>query len=239
MILFSFVRPARNESSTQNTPARVRPAPQAERVATPAQPAQLPTPPAAPPQVWKVLFATPEPGTEEVSRGADITLFFNGPVEPTVVEWAFTLTPAAPGTFAWPRPNKLVFTPTAGFAAATRYAVSLTPTTGFHNGQEYALLETRWAFTTGAARTYHADIQPLVAQYCHACHGPDGAAATIRLATYTDISRYVVPGYSKDSRLYTFIQTRQHYIKMAGPHHSTQDKLVIMKDWIDEDGAAE
>ncbi len=241
MILFSLVRAARNESSTQNTPVLVRPAPQAERVAavSTGHAEQLPTPPAAPPQVWKVLFATPEAGKEEVSRGADITLFFNGPVEPKVVEWAFTLSPSTPGTFAWPRPNKLVFTPTAGFAPATRHAVSLTPASGFHNRQEYELLEARWAFTTGTTRTYHTDIKPVIAAYCAACHGPGGTAATIPLATYTDISRYVVPGRSKDSPLYTFIQTRQHYINMAGPHHSTRDKLAIIKDWIDGDGAAE
>jgi len=239
MILFSLVRAARNEISPR---AITGPAPgpaQAERVVTREQAEKPPPPRAAPPQAWKVLFATPEAGKEEVSRGADITLFFNGPVEPKVVEWAFTLSPSTPGTFAWPRPDKLVFTPTAGFAPATRHAVSLTPASGFHNRQEYELLEARWAFTTGTTRTYHTDIKPVIAAYCAACHGPGGTAATIPLATYTDISRYVVPGRSKDSPLYTFIQTRQHYINMAGPHHSTRDKLAIIKDWIDGDGAAE
>jgi hypothetical protein len=39
--------------------------------------------------------------------------------------------------------------------------------------------------------------------------------------------------------LYTFIQARQHHINMAGPTHSTRQKLAVIKDWIDEDGAAE
>ena len=239
MILFSLARPMRNDSSPQNTSVLARPVPQVERVATPAQPEQLPPPPAASPQVWKVLFASPSAGKDEVSRQAAIKLFFNGPVPPDVVEWAFTLAPSTHGTFVWPRADQLVFTPTAGLDPATTYTVSLTPASGVHNGQEYDLLATRWTFTTGTARTYHADIQPLVAQYCHACHGPDGDAATITLDTYTDINRYVVPGRSAESPLYTFIQARQHHINMAGPTHSTSQKLAVIKDWIDEDEAAE
>lgn len=239
MILASLFRPARNEGFPRETAAPAPPVAQAQRVATPIQPEQLPPSPPARPQHWKILFASPNAGKADVSRRAAIKLFFSGPVQPEVVEWAFSLTPSTPGTFAWPRPDQLVFTPKGALDPATRYTVSLTPADGFRSGQEYELLESRWTFTTGIARTYHGDIQPLVAQYCHACHRPDGDAATIPLDTYTDINRYVVPGRSAESPLYTFVQTRQHHINMAGPTHSTSQKLAVIKDWIDEDGAAE
>lgn len=241
MILVSLVRPARNEGFPRETTAPVPPVAQVQRVATPIQPEQLPPRPAASarPQVWKILFASPKAGKADVSRRADIKLFFNGPVQPEVVEWAFSLAPSTPGTFAWPRPDQLVFTPKVALDPATHYSVSLTPTSGFRHGQEYELLESRWTFTTGIARTYHADIQPLIGAYCTHCHGPQGAAAAIPLATYDDVGRYVVPRRSAESPLYTFIQDRQHHINMAGPTHSTSQKLAVIKDWIDEDEAAE
>jgi hypothetical protein len=240
MILLSLVRPSRKVGSPQaitTPPPRVA-HPEKRAVVAAAQ-AEIPPPPSAPPQVLKVLFASPKAGKTGVSRRADIRLFFNESVQGDVVEWAFNLSPTTPGTIAWLRPDQLVFTPKQALEPDTRYTVSLTPTSGFRDGQEYELLEVRWAFTTGTARTYHKDIQPLVSAYCHACHGPGGDTATIPLDTYTDIRRYVVPGRSADSPLYTFIQARQHHINMAGPTHSTSDKLTIIKDWIDEDGAAE
>lgn len=239
MILASLVRPARNEGFPRETTAPAPPVAQAQRVATPIQPEQLPPSPPARPQVWKILFASPEAGKAEVSRRAAVKLFFNGPVQPEVVEWAFSLTPSTPGTFAWPRPDQLVFTPKVVLDPATRYTVSLTPASGSRDGQEYELLESRWTFTTGDARTFQADIQPLIGAYCTRCHGPQGAAAAIPLATYYDVSRYVVPRRSAESPLYTFVQARQHHINMAGPTHSTSQQLAVIKDWIDEDEAAE
>lgn len=241
IVLSALVMSERKVRSPQDTTAPAPHVAQAEKVAAVASPqAEQPPPaPAAPPRIWKVLFATPKAEKAEVSRRSEIKLFFNGLVEHDVVEWAFTLTPATPGAFAWPRPDQLVFTPKEALSPATHYTVSLTPTSGFRDGHEYELLEARWTFTTGTARTYREDIQPLIGTYCSQCHGPTGAAAAIPLATYREVSRYVVPSRSSESRLYTFIQERQHHINMAGPTHSTNQKLTVIKDWIDEDGAAE
>jgi hypothetical protein len=186
-----------------------------------------------------VLFNAPSPGQREVSRRSAVRIFFNQPVERDVVEWAFTISPSASGSFAWPRPDQLTFTPKHALRPATEYTVSLTPMSGSAAGEAYELLGARWSFTTGATRTYRDDIQPLVGAYCLTCHAPKASAAAVPLETYQDLSRYVVPGRSSESRLYTFVQERRHHINMAGPDHSTNTKLAILKDWIDEDKAAE
>ncbi|MFQ5847583.1 MAG: Ig-like domain-containing protein [Candidatus Methylomirabilales bacterium] len=217
------------------------PVAQEQRIATVSPPkADQPPPlPSPEPRVWKVLFGSPRAGAEELSRRTRITLFLNGPVERDVVEWAFTMSPSASGTFSWPRPDQLVFTPNDALRPATRYTVSLTPMIGFRDQEEYEIVETRWSFTTGNARTFRQDIQPLIGAYCTKCHGPKGDAAAVPLKTYGDVSRYVVPGRSGESRFYTFIQNRHHHINMADRDHSTNVKLAIIKDWIDEDKAVE
>src|SRR3990170_2705429 len=100
--------------------------------------------------------------------------------------------------------------------------------------EPYELLGARWSFITGQARTYGRDIQPLVGAYCSNCHASNGSAATVPLGTYRDVSKYVVPGRSGESRFYTFIQERRHHINMADPNHSTNTKLAVIRDWIDE-----
>ncbi len=241
LILSALVRSGPEKQAPQGPTASRPPVTREAKVvdAPPAHAEELPPEPAAPPQLWKVLFASPKAGKTDVSRRADIKLFFNAPVAPDVVEWAFTLSPATPGTFSWPRHDQLVFTPTSGLEAGTQYTVSLTPTSGLRDRQEYEILETRWSFTTGSSRSYHEDIQPLIGAYCAQCHQPQGAAAEIPLETYGDVSQYVVPGRSDESPLYTHIQARQHHINMAGPAHSTSQKLAVIKDWIDEDEAAQ
>ena len=241
MILLALVRSGPDESSPRETQApRASVARKGKGAAvSPPETVQRPPRPAPQPLVWKVLFASPKADTAEVSRRAAVKLFFNNPVERDVVEWAFSLSPSAPGTLSWPRADQMVFTPNSPLAPATEYTVSLTPSSGFHDEQEYQLLEARWSFSTGKTRTYREDIQPLIGAYCVKCHGSTGDAAAIPLATYSDISRHVVPSRSKESRLYTFIQARKHHINMAGPNHSTSQKLVVIKDWIDEDAAAE
>ncbi len=209
------------------------------RVIPPPKPEEPPPVPSPQPGAWKALFTSPKAGATELSRRTQVKIFFNGPAEQDVVEWAFNISPSAPGAFSWPRPDQLVFTPREALRPATRYTVSLTPAIGFRDEKEYELHETRWSFATGSARTFEKDIKPLVSAYCVECHGGNGSAATIALDTYGDVSRYVVPGHSTKSSFYTFIQKRQHHINMAGPNHSTNTKLALIKDWIDEDQAAE
>ncbi len=89
--------------------------------------------------------------------------------------------------------------------------------------------------TPRQSRTYREDIQPLIASYCHKCHGPNQVAAGIRLQTYRQIMRYVEPGRSEESRLYTFIQQRKNHVN-PWPRswgQTTNEKLAVIKDWID------
>jgi hypothetical protein len=194
--------------------------------------------PSIPVRQWTVLFHSPTPGQSEVSRRPTIQIFFNLPVDREMTEWAFTISPSTLGVFAWPRPDHLVFTPKGALLADTEYTISLTPVSGSREKEPYELLGARWSFTTGRARTYEKDIQPLVSAYCSTCHASKGSAAGVPLGTYHDVSRYVVPGRSGESRFYTFIQERRHHINMAGSNHSTSTKLAVIRDWIDEDKGA-
>ena len=95
--------------------------------------------------------------------------------------------------------------------------------------------------TTKDTRTYRDDIKPIIGAYCAKCHGPNGVAARIPLETYEDVSRYVKPGHSRESRLYTFIQERKNHVN-PWPRSwgdAPNDKLLIIKDWIDANNALE
>ncbi len=95
--------------------------------------------------------------------------------------------------------------------------------------------------TLGDPRTYRKDIKPLIGVYCHKCHGLKGVAAGIPLETYRDVIEYVEPGGSEKSRLYTFIQQRKNHVN-PWPRswgHTTNDKLAVIKHWIDVDWAEE
>lgn len=212
----------------------------AQKVAAIPPPKVEQRPPRPPPQPheWKVLHHFPRAGQTEQSRQVAVRVFFNRPVEPEVAERAFRISPSVRGTFSWPAPDRLVFTPGTALPPATQYTVSLRPRSGSRAGVGYKLLEARWSFTTGDVRTYERDIKPLIAAYCSKCHGPTGPAEGMPLETYRDVNRYVVSHRSDVSPLYTFLQDRRHHINMAGPAHSTNDKLAIIRDWIDEDGAA-
>ncbi len=216
-------------------------APQEQKVAAlpPPRIEEPPPPPPVPLRQWTVLFNSPTPGQSEVSRRPKIQIFFNGPVERELTEWAFTISPSTPGGFLWPRPDHLVFTPQGALMPDTEYTISLTPVDGSRDKEPYELLGARWSFITGRARTYGRDIQPLVGAYCSTCHGSNGSAAGVPLGTYRDVSKYIVPGRSGESRFYTFIQERRHHINMADPNHSTSTKLAVIKDWIDEDKGAQ
>ncbi len=217
-------------------PATAAPAPQQKVAALPPPRAEeVPPRPSVPPRQWTVLFNLPTPGQTEVSRRPRIQILFNRPVNRGVVESAFTISPATPGAFVWPRPDHLVFSPQGALQPDTEYTISLMSVDGSRAKEPYELLGARWSFITGQARTYGRDIQPLVGAYCSNCHASNGSAATVPLGTYRDVSKYVVPGRSGESRFYTFIQERRHHINMADPNHSTNTKLAVIRDWIDED----
>lgn len=244
VVVIFFAMLQQNGSSSPEPTAPLPLGPKEEKVAVipPHHKAEEPhARPSVEPRVreWKVLFTAPRDGKTEVLRSRTIDIFFNVPVERDMVEWNFAISPSVPGSISWPRPDHLVFTPQEALLPATEYTVSLNSSSGSQGREVYNLLGDRWSFTTGEARTYEKDIRPLVSAYCQSCHGLNGSAAGIPLETYRDISRHVVSGRARASRFYTFIQDRQHLIRMAGPNHSTNDKLAVIKDWIDQDGVAE
>jgi hypothetical protein len=187
--------------------------------------------PSSLPREWTVLFNLPAPGQAEVSRRPRIQILFNRPVEQKVAESAFTISPATSGSFSWPRSDHLVFLPQGPLLPNTEYTVSLVSVDGSSGA--------RWSFSTEEARTYGKDIQPLIGAHCSNCHASNGSAAGVPLGTYRDVSRYVVPGRSRESRFYTFLQDRRHQVDMTGPAHSTSSTAAIIRDWIDEDQGAE
>jgi hypothetical protein len=190
-----------------------------------------PPSPSGLPREWTVLFKLPTPGQLEVARRSRIQILFNRPVEPEVAESAFKIFPATPGSFTWPRSDHLVFLPQGALLPHTEYTVSLVSVDGSGGA--------RWSFTTGEAKTYRKDIQPLIDAHCSTCHAPNESAAGVPLETYRDVSRHVMPGRSGESRLYTFLQDRRHQVDMTGPAHSASDTAAVIKDWIDEDQGTE
>jgi hypothetical protein len=95
--------------------------------------------------------------------------------------------------------------------------------------------------TMGDPRTYRKDIKPLIGVFCHKCHGLKEVAASVSLETYRDVIEYVEPGDSEKSHLYTFIQQRRNHPN-PWPRswgHTTNDKLAVIKHWIDVDWAEE
>ncbi|MCD4686373.1 MAG: Ig-like domain-containing protein [Anaerolineae bacterium] len=71
-----------------------------------------------------VLAVMPYPG-EEVLTDQPVTVMFDQPMHRASVEAAWSLDPAATGTFAWTDDRTLTFLPDGGWQRATRYDVTL------------------------------------------------------------------------------------------------------------------
>ncbi|MCB8943911.1 MAG: Ig-like domain-containing protein [Ardenticatenaceae bacterium] len=89
-----------------------------------------------PPQL---LYSSPAPGEKALLDGA-ITLRFDQPMDQASVEENFVVETAdsaqtASGTFTWPRPDTLVFTPRSDLNRAQKYNISLSQTALSANGQ--------------------------------------------------------------------------------------------------------
>ncbi len=74
-----------------------------------------------------VIETVPAKG-EELDPGGFLTLYFDQPMDAASVETAFEIQPSADGTFAWPRPDTLRFTPSGPLERDTDYQISLAPT---------------------------------------------------------------------------------------------------------------
>ena len=97
-------------------------APPSFRRATP-----IPTPPPLPATHPLLLVRSPARG-EETPPDRPLRLVFDQPMDRASVEAAFHVEPKVEGTFSWPDPVTLVFTPKGEWERATRYRVKLEPT---------------------------------------------------------------------------------------------------------------
>lgn len=127
--------PETAESPTQPTPT------------TQAISQQQPTPTAVPAVEtadidWnpQVVYSSPALGEEALLDGA-ITIRFDQPMDKETVEKAFTVIPtnnqqqAVQGTFSWPRPDTLVFTPKNQLQRLQNYQVNINQTAMGMNGR--------------------------------------------------------------------------------------------------------
>jgi len=85
--------------------------------------------------------------------------------------------------------------------------------------------------------TFEANIGPLLAAKCTACHHGAGAPAGLSLSTYADTMNggtdgtVIIAGNSADSKLFQ-IQSGKHFANLS------PDELELVKQWIDS-GATE
>ncbi len=96
-----------------------------------------------------------------------------------------------------------------------------------------------------AAVDFQADVRPILADACFACHGPDSNArqASLRLDTregaFADRGGYrvIVPGSAAESRLYQRISHPQEIARMppaSADRHPTAEQIETIKRWIDQ-----
>lgn len=89
------------------------------------------------------------------------------------------------------------------------------------------------------------DVQPILAQYCYACHGPDAATreADLRLDQQESVFAKmasgavpVVPGSVKDSELYRRLVSSNPGEQMPPPdaeHHPSLAEIATLRRWIE------
>ncbi|MCC6187683.1 MAG: Ig-like domain-containing protein [Anaerolineales bacterium] len=88
-------------------------------------PSASPTP--LPPIPPRVIDYSPVRG-DELPPDGDITVYFDGPMDRSSVEAAFSLRPAVTGVFDWPDPATVQFKPAAALERAARYVVTIADT---------------------------------------------------------------------------------------------------------------
>ncbi len=226
IVAFTFFILGNRESAEVSLP---RPAPEIRQ----APPPPLPGPEAeSPPKEeareisynpLKVISYRPTTRTFNY-RDAIIEVEFNMPMDPPVE-----------GTFSWPSPNKLVFTPKSLLELEGRYLVNIddraSDSTGFNR-----LPPISWTFSIVGGYFYTTDIKPLIKAYCSSCHRPEGPAARVALNTFEEVRRYVEPGNADNSPFYTALKDRNH--------RNTLDKKVqaqghMIRDWIEKNQAGD
>ena len=81
------------------------------------------------------------------------------------------------------------------------------------------------------------DIQPILAENCYFCHGPDAKqrASDLRLDIEEEAKQSITAGDAKASELYTRIQSDDPDEQMPPPdsHRSlTPDQISLIQQWI-------
>lgn len=122
------------ETAVTPSTTEATPAPAATAVPQPAvDPAQIDWAP-------QVLYSSPAPGEEALLNGA-ITVRFDQPMDKQSVEKAFTIEPveasdaSVQGSFTWPRPDTVVFTPGDTLKRQENYRVNIDTAAAGQNGQ--------------------------------------------------------------------------------------------------------
>ncbi len=168
-------------------------------------------------------------------RDTPIEVEFSLPVKPETVPPAFKVNPPVRGTFSWPLPNKLVFTPQGLWDQGSTYLVTLE--SGITDANELDRLETTsWDFSTVGGYFFTRDIRPLIRSYCASCHRPDGPAARVRLDTLGEVMRFVRTGEAEKSQFVTALTDSNHQGKVAP---QALAKVYLIRDWINVFQAAD
>jgi hypothetical protein len=161
-------------------------------------------------------------------RDTPIEVDFSLPIRQETVPAAFKVQPPMPGTFAWPAPNKLVFTPQGLWDHGANYLVTLEEGITDVNGVD-RLETTSWDFSTVGGYFYSRDIRPVVKAHCALCHRAEGPAARVRLDTLGEIRRFVQPGDAGKSRFITALTDPNHQGKLPP---EALAKGYLLRDWI-------
>ena len=186
---------------------------------------------------FAVQDVCPQDGRSSQSVHSTVCAIFAIPADRASVERSFSLLPRVEGSFSWPQPVQMVFTPSRPLARATTYVARLGPGMLDASGSQ-RLPEFRWSFTTVGPLTFTRDIRPIIAANCVTCHQPGGAASRVPLDTYQQAMRHIVPGEAARSRFFTAPQEPMFATGMDDDAFGDEE-LQIVRDWINDSQAAE
>lgn len=107
----------------------------------------------------EILLISPADGATEVQTNSEIVLMFSEPMNRTETEAAFSVSPAAPGTFEWEgNDKKLNFRPSQSLQTGTQYEVALSQNAKSAKGK-ILFMNYSWKFATAAVIEPDNDTQ--------------------------------------------------------------------------------
>jgi len=201
----------------EQTPEEVRaPEESSPTSSTPARPSRL-----------RIVKKSPTSLTFNYPH-APIEVEFSLPVRMDTVPSAFSVSPSVDGSFAWPAPNRVVFTPSRPWEMSASYRVSLGGGIKTADGLD-ELEATSWKFSTVGGYNYTRDIRPLLSAHCTQCHGEGGAAAHVGLGSHAAVMRFIRPGDAESSRFWAALADANHAGKLS-PQAAA--RFYMLRDWI-------